>query len=437
MQFKINIDKKKLIEKTSEILNLLDMPPLFSGDNRRVRFFNKNGYSIGLRDDAVDAFEQALKIISDCPSYIDISSKRIEDEFIQLLINIKINNLEYNDKIIKKELDNYFDILNQSLENYRVLIPIDSFKLDGISELRIGKVLFIDYNSIHENIESEFLEIFDQNPAIPLEEKEFRKMNFEQAIESFRNRVCADITVYSELIESYSKALNEVENTLNLLRFYIPLLYSQDPKVKIEVYGNHNNIISGFRSLLSIKQYSEFNCRMERFGPLELYIMSQDRLNYLRQNCYLDLLGSIFSKDKKDYNDLERRIINSIRWIGTGIQISSNCDKFLMYIIAIESLLGDEKEKAAPIAERCAFLLSDVPEKRIQNDKKMKSLYDTRSKIVHEGVTEITAEDAGSAQWMAISCLFAVCKRLNNWQNLDQIKKWIREQRYGMNNKAS
>ena len=63
----------------------------------------------------------------------------------------------------------------------------------------------------------------------------------------------------------------------------------------------------------------------------------------------------------------------------------------------------------------------------------MKDIYDTRSKIVHEGLTEITTEDAGSAQWLSISCLFAVCRRLNEWQNLDELIDWVKVQRYGAN----
>ena len=78
---------------------------------------------------------------------------------------------------------------------------------------------------------------------------------------------------------------------------------------------------------------------MERFGPLEPYIMSPDKLKHLEDNCYLELLGGILAKDADSRKDLEKRIINAIRWIGTGIQSGNDCDKFLMFIIAIECLL--------------------------------------------------------------------------------------------------
>jgi hypothetical protein len=433
----LKINKKKLIETTSEVLAGLDMPPHFIEDNdSRFRFFNKGGYSIGLRDHSVDTFEEAINIISNFPDYKDISIKRIEDEYIQSLINILTINSGHTEEMIKTEVDRCLNILIESIEERRVLIAIESFKLEGIPELRIGNVRFVEYDLIHEMMRSNLYEIVDRNPTIPQEDKNFNKTHLEEiSIKPFLNKVCADITVISEAEKSYSKALYEVDNAVNLLRCYIPLLFSRGSKVQIGIYGDHNNICAGFRSFLSIKQNGGFNCNSERFGPLIPYIMSPDKLKHLKDNCYLDLLGSILAKDAKSRKDLEKRLINSIRWIGTGIHSGNDCDKFLMYIIAIECLLikRHEEGNTSSITERCAFLLSDLPEKRFQNDKKMKTLYDTRSRIVHEGLTEITAEEAGSAQWLAISCLFAICKKLDKWQNLDELINWVKKQRYGAN----
>ena len=352
------------------------------------------------------------------------------------LINILLLNSGYTKETIKIEIDRCLKVLVESIEECRVLIPIESFKLEGIPELRIGNVRFTEYDSIHETMISELHEIIERNPTIPPESKHLNKIHFEKmAIEPFVNKVCADVTVNSEVEKSYYKALYEVENAVNLLRCYIPLLFSRSSKVQIGIYGSNDNINAGRRSLLSIKPKGGFNCRMERFGPLEPYIMSPDKLMHLKENCYLDSLGRMLAKDVKSRKDLEKRIINAIRWIGTGIHSGSDCDKFLMFIIAIECLLIKryEEGKSSPIAERCAFLLSDKPDGRIQIDKKVRDIYDTRSMIVHEGLTEITTEDTGSAQWLAISCLFAVCRRLNEWQNLDELIDWVKVQRYSAN----
>jgi hypothetical protein len=193
----MSINKRKLVEKTKEILANLDIPPRIIDDEAgQFRFFSRGEFSIGLRDHTVDIFEDAIKVISDSDDYKDISIKRIEDEYIQSLINLLKLNSDYTVEIIKAEINRCLKELTESIEEYRVLIPIDFFKLVDIQELKIGKVRFIDYNSISENIKCSLCKIIDNNPTIPLEHKSLNKKHSEEmAIEPFMNKVCADITL--------------------------------------------------------------------------------------------------------------------------------------------------------------------------------------------------------------------------------------------------
>jgi hypothetical protein len=203
--------------------------------------------------------------------------------------------------------------------------------------------------------------------------------------------------------------------------------------VQIGINGDHNSINAGRRSFISFQHDGGYHCHRERFGPVEPYSISPDKLKHLEDYCYFDQFSSILEKDEKLRNDLEKRILNAIRWIGAGVHSGSECNKFLMFIIALECLLMRRNEGKSPlIAERCAFLLSDKTDGRLKIDKVVKELYDTRSEIVHEGLTEITAEQTGSAQWLAIQCLFSVCRRLNEWQKLDDLIDWAKMQRYGV-----
>ena len=437
----LNLNKKDIIKKTSEVLAELDRPPrFFQDDTGKFRFFNKEGHSISLSGHTVDIFENAIKIISNFPSYRDISEKKIEDEYVQSLINILLSDPKYPEYIIKKEIDRCLKSFEESIDLHRVLIPIESFKLESIPELQIGIVRFRNQDLVLKTEIPRLLEIIDNNPTIPESQKQLEKIHLDELVlKSFSNRVCADIKVKSEVEKSFQKALYEVNQVLNLLKCYIPLLFSPGSKVQIGIYGDHNNLSAGLRSFISIYQNGGFHCSTERFGELEPYKITPDILTYLKENCYLDLLGNILAKEANSREDLENRIINAMRWIGTGIQSGNDCDKILMFVIAIECLLNQKKDESisSAIAERCAFLLSEEPDRRIKNDEKVKRLYDIRSKIVHEGLTDITAEDVGSAQWLAISCLFGICHRLKDWKNLDQIIKWTKEQRYGLENETS
>jgi hypothetical protein len=202
-------------------------------------------------------------------------------------------------------------------------------------------VRFREYKSIQETEISNLLQIIDNNPTYSADEKQLQKTHLEEiANKSFSGRVCADIIVTSEVEKSYNKALIKVSDAVNLLKCYIPLLFSRGSRVQIGIYGDHNNMPAGLRSFFSIKQNGGFHCNSERFGPLEPYIMNPDRLKHLKENCFLDLLSSILAKDTISRTDLEKRIINAVRWIGTGIQNGNDCDKILMFIIAIECYIA-------------------------------------------------------------------------------------------------
>lgn len=59
--------------------------------------------------------------------------------------NLRPSNSLCKGETIKIEIDRCLKGLIESIEECRVLIPIESFKLEEIPELRIGNVRFIEY----------------------------------------------------------------------------------------------------------------------------------------------------------------------------------------------------------------------------------------------------------------------------------------------------
>ena len=113
----MSINKKELVKKTSDVLAGLDMPPhLINDQASQIRFFSRADYSIGLRDHTVDLFEEATKLISDSPDYKDISIKKIEDEYVQSLINILLQNSDCTEETIRTEINRCLKGLVESIE---------------------------------------------------------------------------------------------------------------------------------------------------------------------------------------------------------------------------------------------------------------------------------------------------------------------------------
>lgn len=101
--------------------------------------------------------------------------------------------------------------------------------------------------------------------------------------------------------------------------------------------------------------------------------------------------------DKTDKNEVEKRIINAVNWIGMAISEKNNSIAFTQAIFAIESLLQRQikgelfnKSIVASIAEDIALLLGKSLDERKTLEGKFKKLYAIRSQIAHGKSSEIT-----------------------------------------------
>jgi len=432
----MSLNKKSLTQKTIDILSNLDMPPVPPNENSffQERAVYRDEIGIGMRGKVVDIFDEVIELISKEADYEAVSLAKIEDEYYQLLINLlKQYGRSPTNGQAKYELDSCLKRLSESVEERRVLIPIESFRLKDIQELTIGKVRFIEFGKIQEQLKSDFYKLVDNNTFYTLEQKPLIKDNFEaRYLKNFLDKVTADITVRAEKGESYNKALYELENAINLLRCYTQLIFSSSSKVKIGIAGT---IIKRTHiSYLSIKTGGEFSAKGSLAGSLEPYELNPTLLKHLKDKCYLDQFGDILSKDKSLRTELENRIVTAIRWIGSGINEEVDCDKFLKLAIALECLLlrrDEEEGKGSPIAERCAFLLTDDHKKRLDLDGDVKKLYGKRSDIAHEGETEIEKGQLAYMQRIVISCLLKICPKTSEWKNMQDLVDWAKEQRYG------
>jgi len=171
---------------------------------------------------------------------------------------------------IRREIKSYLGRLSAAIAERRVLIPIESFQLIDIPELSIGKVRFIEFCKVREQLTNDYNNFIDNDDYIPLEQKPLLKAEFDNYLKDFSNKVIADVVVIGDNEKSYDNALYEIENAINLLRCYIPLIFSDGLRVKIGVSGSI--IKTTHVSFLSIKtDGSSYNAKRLVLGPLEQY----------------------------------------------------------------------------------------------------------------------------------------------------------------------
>ena len=97
-----------------------------------------------------------------------------------------------------------------------------------------------------------------------------------------------------------------------------------------------------------------------------------------------------YSADKN--GDVER-INTALLWFFDGLANSNMSFSFVQLSIALEALIGGEKDVNDPVtrrlADRCAFLIGKSNEKRKETSEKLKEAYGARSDIIHKGEVEL------------------------------------------------
>jgi hypothetical protein len=142
-----------------------------------------------------------------------------------------------------------------------------------------------------------------------------------------------------------------------------------------------------------------------RAGPIR-----QIPLNQLASRKGFARVSGLLAKEAP--TDLEEKILASLQWAGRAQVEARREEAFLLYAIALESLLlgrNTKTEISHRLAVRCAHLgggpaLAD--KKRVV--KEILSLYETRSNIVHSGNFVVREEQLALMREYAVLTLFVI-----------------------------
>jgi hypothetical protein len=132
-------------------------------------------------------------------------------------------------------------------------------------------------------------------------------------------------------------------------------------------------------------------------------------LNQIANGKGFARVSNILSKD--DPTELEERILASVQWAGRAQVEARREEAFLLYAIALESLLLGKSKKTEishQLAVRCAHLGGGQLEDKRRVVGQIGSLYEVRSKIVHSGNFQISESELKLIRRYSRGALFIV-----------------------------
>jgi hypothetical protein len=218
-------------------------------------------------------------------------------------------------------------------------------------------------------------------------------------------------------------ALKELRLTLDALNFYSDL-----PPL-----SHGFAFLPGDReqSIVTMLIMSDGNKRVgqEVVGPL--IPMPLKRLDEIEKEHGIGILAvSCMLKEKK--GGLQEKLLSAIQWAGRATADSRKEEAFLLYAIALESLILAENEKDEllfRLRTRIAHLLGKDIESKKKIYERVRDLYRIRSQIVHSGKYQVTDSDLGQMRFLTKNCILRVLTEqpFVSFGSIDDLVNWFND----------
>ena len=214
---------------------------------------------------------------------------------------------------------------------------------------------------------------------------------------------------------------------MNILRLYVPLLFG---------YGYSTNI--GFAGLgTSVRMRSIFVKNIDTqkpyvssFGTRSYFQIGLDKETIKKlKKWHLVTISKLYSKETYELNDFEKRLRIAINFFSKGITNINPIDKFLSYVISMESLIGFRK---AGFSEHFSLILNKIFVKKkssLEFKRKsfsyFKSIYDLRSSVVHSGTDYIYPGLLKKTERFSFQLIFFMLRYSNKISNNNELSQFL------------
>ena len=149
-----------------------------------------------------------------------------------------------------------------------------------------------------------------------------------------------------------------------------------------------------------------------------------------------DLIWDLITKDNK--TEIEKRLLNSIEWIGKAIHDIDLSKSLVQFVFAIEGMLQhNEKAFITPsivsqLSDWLAFIIHDDKEQRKKIAKYFKDIYKKRSSIAHGAINTIDNEDLYMAFQISKLMIksFLTVKQFRDIKTMEELNVYLNDLKF-------
>jgi PHP family Zn ribbon phosphoesterase len=310
----------------------------------------------------------------------EILAELVEKGFVKNDLSLKLTS-DSRIPSLYFQLEQLDKIIHGSTGKWVVLVRMDGPEFKDITDIKIGRVKLYEKNT------------YDYSKLIDKVGEDSRKP---MIIDFFTDKIIAEAEVdayeKSEAIENGFLEISKVIDSLSL--------WPRDAIIKEPKFDESYKVIA------SNRETGNFFLDSRRDPKYVREVKLNENLKGFLKN-----FDPILNKPYNAFTELESNVANALHWYRKGKMSMDPYDKFLNYIIALESLLTTVEDiwtrKQGIISARAIDVIWILKDYHEEYKDKIKKMYDYRNKIVHEGSTDILnledeANELGNITEMAL-----------------------------------
>jgi len=318
---------------------------------------------------------------------------------------------------VDSQLQKLYNMIHRLATKWYVIVSIDGVEFKDTNIYKIGKVKFYDKNTY------DYSKIIDAINTSFYKTKE-AKNEEEGAIINF----LTDKIIVEAEVDAYGTNGAKENGFLEISKVIDSLsLWKSDVMIKEPKFEKIYEFIVLNRE--SGKPFFRWNRDPRYIRKVKLNETIKD---------FLKDFDPLFNKPYNAFTELEINVANALHWYRKGNMSVYPSDKFLDYIIALESLLTTEEDgrsgKQKIISDRAIDVIWILDEYRKTFESRIRKMYDHRSEIVHEASVEIPNLE-NEAEELGNITRGVICDVASKLDKCDTLKQFLKLNAEEINNK--
>lgn len=397
--------------------------------NEGGKIFYRDGCVIELFGEDVNLHVKTIKIILKESNW----SERFSEKYIENQLNKVI--LKVSKDKHSKNAESYFEELINELTDYSdkltVYIPLFGIKLVE-NAVQLGNVSLVKMTDVElSNLIANFEKVVMLTTNTEKEKKLILDNGTKRIKDHIEGIVCAKFSVNAEAIRAKERGEDEARRIIDLFRYAIPVIYSDQLRVSVGLYGEVLPTVTKLSPIISNKG-KIFSMRYESTGPLQAFALSNENKEIMKE-IGVFRLANVLRKHRNKLTDFERTLINGVHWFATSQTQNEIENKILNLIICLETFLvpRDGNPIGTFIAEGVAFILSKDLENRLLIKSKVKTFYNKRSKLSHGGSKDILESEYYELLLFVHQFVRIMIQRKDEFKSKNDLFIWIENEKLG------